>query len=252
MTDDSDGNPGRVPKPSRPYALQSAVAALRRFYRPFILIQAAALLLVISYHQSAVVRSFCETLASIKLAGGLPFAALSGSLAGGVLPELFRLLGDWKRYTLAGRAAEVLFNLAFFAFNGVVIDCLYRFEAWLFGNDSSLYTIAMKTAFDQFVFNPLWVPLIIALFSWRREGFSLAATLTSLREPGFYKNKVVPLLLPVWCFWIPMVCVIYALPGPLQFVLFVLALGAWSLIMVDVANVSARARTDATAAPAPT
>jgi hypothetical protein len=47
---------------------------------------------------------------------------------------------------------------------------------------------------------------------------------------------VLPLLLPSWCFWIPMVSIIYALPVPLQFLLFVFALGAWSLIMVSIAS----------------
>jgi hypothetical protein len=42
--------------------------------------------------------------------------------------------------------------------------------------------------------------------------------------------------LPNWLFWIPMVSIIYALPVPLQFLLFVPALAAWSLIMVFIAE----------------
>lgn len=228
--------------------LAAGMAALRRFYRPFLMIQAAAALLALSYHESAAVRTFCALLATVKVAGGLPFAAVTASLAGGILPEIAKLIGDPRRFTWVGRRGEVLFNLAFFAFNGVVIDLLYRAEAGLFGADAAVGTIIEKTAFDQFVFTPLWLPLIIALYLWRNEGFSWPATLAVLRQPGFYRNRVVPLLLPDWFFWIPMVSVIYALPVPLQFVLFILALGAWSLIMVSIANISTGGGGDAGAA----
>ena len=47
---------------------------------------------------------------------------------------------------------------------------------------------------------------------------------------------MLPLLLPNWCFWVPMVTIVYALPAALQFLLFVLLLAAWSLIMVFIAE----------------
>lgn len=202
----------------------------------------AAVLLVVAYHASAHVRAACAALAAMKAAGGLPFAAVSAAVAGGLLPEVARAIADRGRYRLAGRGGDVLFNIAFFAFNGVVIDLLYATAARLFGSGGSFGTVVRKTAFDQFVFTPLWLALIIALYLWRAKGFNLAATLSALREGGpFYKTRVVPLLLPAWCFWIPMVLIIYALPVPLQYLLFVLALGAWSLIMVFIAS-EARAR----------
>jgi hypothetical protein len=216
--------------------LAAGIAALRRFYRPFLLIQLAAVLLVVAYHASVGVRAVCETLAALKTAGGLPFAALCGSLAGGVLPEFAKLVSDRARNPIMSRVREILFNIAFFAFNGVVIDLLYRGEARLFGADAAFATIAKKVAFDQFLFTPLWLALIIALYIWQRKGFSPSATIADVWIRGFYKRRVVPLLLPAWCFWIPMVSIIYALPGPLQFLLFVLALGAWSLIMVFIAS----------------
>jgi hypothetical protein len=44
------------------------------------------------------------------------------------------------------------------------------------------------------------------------------------------------ILIPNWLFWIPMVSIIYALPVPLQFLLFIPALAAWSLIVVFIAT----------------
>jgi hypothetical protein len=116
-----------------------------------------------------------------------------------------------------------------------VIDLLYRGEARLFGSDARVLTVMEKVAFDQFVFSPLWLIVIVLLFLWRQRGYSLAATLPAV-ERGFYQWRVVPLLIPNWLFWIPMVSIIYALPVALQFLLFVPALGAWSLIMVFIAD----------------
>lgn len=215
--------------------LAAGATALRRFWRPFLLIQSAAVALVLAYHFSPAVRAACAAIGAWKSSGGLPFVALSGAVAGGLLPEIAKLLADRSLVGLRGRVGSIAFNAAFFAFNGVVIDPFYRLEARLFGSEATLRTIVTKTLFDQFVFTPLWLILITLLFLWRQRGFSLAAMRPSLRA-GFYRTRVVPLLIPNWFFWIPMVSVIYALPSPLQFTAFVPALGAWSLIMVFIAD----------------
>ena len=215
--------------------LAAGAAALRRFWRPFLLIQASAALLAIAYRVSVPFREACALAAAWKTAGGLPVAAATSALAGGLLPELAKLVADRGRSPLRGRFGDVLFNIAFFGFDGIVIDLLYRGEARLFGADAQLSTVVEKVAFDQFVFSPLWSIFIVLLFLWRQRGYSLSATLPALGR-GFYQARVVPLIVPNWLFWIPMVSIIYALPVALQFLLFVPALGAWSLIMVFIAE----------------
>ena len=222
-------------RPRSPSPLAAGLLAVRRFWRPFLLIQSAAVLLVVAYHASAAVRAGCATAARWKADGGLAFSALVGAIAGGVLPELAKLVAGRGRAELRGRAGAVAFNLAFFGFDGILIDLLYRFEAVLFGRDARLGVVAAKVAFDQFVFSPLWSAVIAALFLWRARGFSLAATAPALGR-GFLRARVLPLIVPNWCFWIPMVSIIYALPVALQFLLFVLVLAAWSLIMVFIAE----------------
>lgn len=216
-------------------ALAAGLRALRRFWRPFLLIQGAAVALVVAYHASPAVREVCARLADVRTAGGLPFAAAAAAFAGGLLPELAKLAAQRGSAPLRGRAGEIAFNTVFFAFNGIVVDGLYRVEAALFGDGTGAVTVASKVAFDQFVFTPPWLCLIVTLFLWRRRGYSWAATRPALRR-GFLRAHVVPLLLPDWMFWIPMVCVVYAFPLPLQFLLFILALAAWSLIMVVIAG----------------
>lgn len=214
--------------------LAAAWTALRHFWRPFLLIQAAAVLLAVAFRVSPAFRAVCATGAAWKASGGLPFAAASVAVAGGLLPEVAKLIAMGPR-TVVGRGGEVAFNTAFFAVNGVIVDLLYSGEARLFGNGGDVATVIAKVAFDQFVFTPSWLVVIVLLFLWRQRGFSWAATRPALGR-GFYRQRVVPLLLPDWLFWIPMVSVIYALPVALQFLLFIPALAAWSLIMVFIAD----------------
>jgi hypothetical protein len=214
--------------------LAAGAAALRRFWRPFLLIQFGAVLLALAFRVSPGFRLAAAIAAGWKASGGLPFAAASCALAGGILPELAKLVAMGPA-TLTGRAGEVAFNTVFFAFDGIVVDFLYRGEAGLFGSAGSLRTVIEKVAFDQFVFTPTWSVGIVLLFLWRQRGFSAAAVRPALRR-GFYAERVMPLLVPNWLFWIPMVSVIYALPIPLQFLMFIPALAAWSLIMVFIAD----------------
>jgi len=227
MTTSLDSRPAGSP-------LGAAAAALRQFWRPFLLIQMGAVLLALAFRASPAFRAACATAAGWKAAGGLPFAAATVAVAGGLLPELAKLVALGRR-TVAGRGGEIAFNTAFFAVNGVVVDLLYSGEARLFGSGGDVATIVKKVAFDQFVFTPSWLVVIVLLFLWRQRGFSWAATRPAL-ERGFYRQRVVPLLLPDWLFWIPLVSVIYALPVTLQFLMFIPALAAWSLIMVFIAD----------------
>jgi hypothetical protein len=217
--------------------LDAGRAAIRRFWRPFVLIQLMAVALVVAYHLDARVRDVCATLAAWKTAGGLPFAAATASFAGGILPELAKLVAQRGRVSAGwrGRGGEIAFNLAFFAFNGIVVDGLYRAEALLFGADAHVRTVVAKVAFDQFVFTPPWLVVITALYLLRARGFSWTATRPAFGR-GFLRARVLPLLLPDWLFWIPMVSAIYAFPLPLQFLLFIFALAAWSLILVVIAG----------------
>jgi len=88
------------------------------------------------------------------------------------------------------------------------------------------------------VFTPIIMTLATTLFLWRQRGWSWARTRPELRR-GFIGARVMPLLVPAWCFWIPIVAIVYALPGPLQFLMFAFALAAWSLILVFIASDSA-------------
>jgi hypothetical protein len=226
-------------QPALTSPVAAGLSALRRFWRPFLLIQGTALGVGLAYHFSEPVRALCAALARWKIAGGIPLTMVTGAVAGGLIPELAKAVaqpGSGRHPSRhPRRVAEVLFNTAFFGINGVVVDGLYRGEARLFGDDAHLVTVLSKTAFDQFVFTPLWSAVIAVVFLFRQRGFSWRATRPALRT-GFYRARVLPLLVPNFCFWIPIVSIVYALPSALQFLMFAFALAAWSLIMVFIAS----------------
>jgi hypothetical protein len=215
----------------------AGLAAVRKFWRPFVLIQGVALTMGLAYRSSESVRAACVALAAFRTRGGLAFSAIAGLIAGAVLPEVAKWLADHARARPGPRLDDMIFNGIFFAGDGALIDGLYRMEARLFGDDARTTTVIAKTAFDQFVFSPLWVTVIVTLFLWRRQRYSWAATRPA-RHDRFLRTRVLPLLVSNWCFWIPIVLIVYALPSPLQFVMFAFALAAWSLIMVFIAGES--------------
>jgi hypothetical protein len=214
---------------------RASLLAVRRFSRPFVLMQVAAVLLVVAYRASAQVRDVCAGLVDLKREGGLVFSALASAIAGVLLPEAATLATMPVERGRPGRLGKLAFTTAFFLVNGAVVDLFYRLSAHVFGGGATPAVVAQKVAFDQFVFTPLWLSVIASLFAWQKHGFRVAPTRVDLKD-GFLRRRLLPLLLPNWCFWIPMTAVIYALPVPLQFLLFVFALAAWSLIMVFIAG----------------
>ena len=101
-------------------ALSAGKAALRRFWRPFLLIQGAALSLALAYRYSDAFRAMCAVAAAWKQAGGIWFSMGSVALAGGLLPEVARLIADRSRTQWRGRGGAIVFNLLFFALDDLV------------------------------------------------------------------------------------------------------------------------------------
>ena len=175
--------------------LRAGLHAVRRFGRPFVLMQGAAVLLVVAYRASAPVRDLCAALADLKQAGGLAFSAAASAVAGGLLPEAATLATLPAERGRPGRVGKLAFTTAFFTLNGVVIDSFYRLSAHLFGGAATPAVVALKVAFDQFVFTPLWLCVIASLFAWQAHRFRLAPTRAAL-SGGFLKRRLLPLLLP--------------------------------------------------------
>jgi hypothetical protein len=220
--------------------LAPGVAAVRKYWRPFLLLQSAALILVVAYFANAHVRLACEQLSRFKQHSELVFSMITAAIAGALLPELAKAIMLNERVIDRQRMRDVGFAMVIFAGAGVIANYQYQFFAWIFGHDNHASTIIRKMLFDQFITTPIYgVPYYLILYLLRTNRYHVLKTASEI-TPRWYVTCALPLLIPCWCYWIPMVSLIYTLPGPLQFCLYCFALAAWSLLMVFVATHEAK------------
>jgi hypothetical protein len=220
--------------------LAPGLAAVKKYWRPILLLQASALLLVIGYFSDGHVRMVCQHLSEFKVRAGFTFSAVSAAIAGALLPEAAKALVMGDRVIDRKRVRDVGFALIVFAVMGVIIDLQYRVFGWVIGNDDRPVTIIIKVLADQFITTPIYgVPYFVVVYLLRANRYNVLVTVKEL-TPRWYATRVMPLMISGWFFWIPMVSLIYSLPGALQFFLFDFALAAWSLLIVFIAAAEPR------------
>ncbi len=197
---------------------------------PAIALQIVALSLVIAFYQHAPTRDALTRLAAWRTEVGFKFAIISTGIFGGLLPFLYlrartatRTRFDWKQ----GAAIT-----AFWAYKGLEIDLFYRFLAWFVGEGHDVATIASKMALDQLVYCPVFaVPVTVLLYEWTELHFERRSLAADLRTRGWYRRKVLPVMISNFGVWVPAVCMIYALPTPLQLPLQNLVLCFFTLLI---------------------
>lgn len=116
-----------------------------------------------------------------------------------------------------------------FGFIGVTVDMLYTAQIAMFGEGRDTATMVKKMLVDQFVYSPVSNFAIVALFAWREGGFKTRA-LRQLGTRHYFTQQCLPVLIAMWCIWIPGVLVVYFMPTALQFPVASLVLVFWILI----------------------
>lgn len=200
---------------------------------PAIALQIVALALVVAFYQHAPTRDALTRPAKWRTEVGFTFAVISTALFGGFLPFLYLRARTATRARFSWIQGAAI--TAFWGYKGLEIDLFYRFLAWFVGEGHDLRTIGTKMVIDQLIYCPLLaVPLTVLVYYWSETGFSAAAVIKSLRAPGWYRRKVLPLLISNLGVWVPAVCIIYALPTPLQLPLQNLVLCFFTLLVAHV------------------
>ncbi|PTY01150.1 hypothetical protein [Opitutus sp. ER46] len=203
---------------------------------PGLVLQLLALLIVVAYYQHAPSQRAINALAHLHERAGVMFGIVSTGLCGGVIPFLYlrcrRATRD--RFTLAGGATLI----AFWAYKGLEVDLWYRFLAFVVGSGNEVGTVVTKMALDQFVYCPVFaVPVTVVVYEWIETRFRGTVLLADMRQGQWYRRRVLPVLLSNLGVWVPAVCIIYALPTPLQLPLQNLVLCFFTLLL---ATISAR------------
>jgi hypothetical protein len=208
----------------------ASLDALKRMLRPILAIQAVAILLVVLFYTVPAVRETSGKLALLSADGGVWGAALTTLIASIVLPRVFLLIVRWKG--VQSRGADLAFEIGYFLFLGAEIYLFYVLQAYLFGSEASFAVVAKKVALDILVFTPLWnMPLCSLLFLWRDRAFSFSRTRQAVKD-GELIPRLGVFVVGAVGFWFPMVSAIYSLPHDVQFVLFLLAQAAWTLLLL--------------------
>jgi hypothetical protein len=211
-----------------------AVRALKMYWIPFLVIQTIAGSLVVMYYSVESFEGFCEKISQSKVNGGYYFSVLTSVIGGAWIPEIIKqITGKGTRLNRAW-LHDILFNMVFFGSMGIYLDVFYKLQNFFIGEDHHFKTLFLKVAIDQFIFDPLFsVPFGLLLFLIREHRYRVIEGIKAFNAKT-YRTRVIPVLGPVWCFWIPTVTAVYAMPANLQFVLFLCGLSAWSLLEIFI------------------
>jgi hypothetical protein len=203
---------------------------------PAFILQALMLALLLGYYFSPPVAHALELLAELKQRHGLAFILIAAILAGAIVPEIFLILFFQKGKPNAQNLRNLAFTIPTWAADGVLVDWMYRLNAYWFGDVVTVPVLIAKICVDQFGYNPfIAAPLEVLIYEWKNEGISLESVRRALTWEH-YRDKIVPTLLATWAVWMPLMAIIYSLPLTLQFPLFSLALTFWVLLLTYMTN----------------
>lgn len=205
--------------------------AVVRNWRPFVFIQVFAFVVAATYYNVPSFAAFCEQAGPAKANGGLLFSGLTTVAASTIVPEVARWITRVKSPLTASGLA---FQIFFFFLAGCIIDVFYQFLGQILGTGATWNLVIEKVLVDQFVFSPLVsIPLSTIAFLWIDSGFGYKATGRAVKA-GEFRRRYPAVLVTCWGFWLPTLAAVFAMPARLQFTLFLLAQGAWSLLLVYV------------------
>ena len=75
-----------------------------------------------------------ELLADLKRRHGLIFILIAAILAGAIVPEIFLIVFFQKGKPSAQNLRNLAFTIPTWAIDGVLVDLMYRANAWWFGD----------------------------------------------------------------------------------------------------------------------
>ena len=217
-------------------ALQPGFLAVRKYYRVFLVFQFIGVVLYLAYFRIPPVRTLVDSFSDWKDTGGFLLSALLTAVAGTLLPEsVLTLVGpdrswDWIRLKKMG------WNFLFFGSVGLEVDLFYHGLAWLFGSGPFWNIILPKLAVDFLLYVPtVAIPTSVSYFLWLELGWS-PRQIWRAWSWSLYRDRGLPLLIPDYFYWGPLLLFLYSLPLNLQFPYFLLIFSGWSLAFVFIGS----------------
>ncbi|MCC5835034.1 MAG: hypothetical protein JJU20_09900 [Opitutales bacterium] len=207
--------------------------AFRTYWPLFIVIQLAALGVLLSYYLLEGTAHFYAWVGTVKTEGGWLFAGVATVLSAGIVPELLKSL---QRPAHVPRPSwgEILHQLVLWFIVGCNVYFFYKLQAFMFGEGTDCLTVIKKVLVDQLLFTPWYnLPIVAAWYLWREMGYRIGPVMSALGM-RFYRERVLPIWATALMFWPVMLLIVYSLPADLQFPLFLCANAAWSILMIFI------------------
>lgn len=232
--DDSDLVENELDHFSWPRVRGLICVSLKRNLVPAIILNLFAVLILVLYYTTEPVNSALSYLGTLKVKYGIRYSFVVTSIFGGIVPYLFVLLTGPPSVR---RPAWIFTRFFWFAtlwgLRGIELDYLYKFQAFMFGDDQKVSTIAFKTMFDEFVYSIIWVAWFLTFISRLeinnfRIRYTCRRTIASKR---WWINEVVVTNVAAWIVWVPACIAIYALSLNLQTTLLNIVLVFWVLLV---------------------
>src|SRR5438034_6458091 len=188
---------------------------------PAFVLQSMMLAILLAYYFHPPSAAFLNALAGFKERHGLAFVLIASTIVGAILPELFVIVFFQRGPIRLQNARTFVFNAPFWAFDGFLVNLMYRGLAEWLGDRTSVPIVAAKICVDQFGYNPLFAsPYGIWGYAWNNSGYAFVE-LRALLTWQYYREHALLVLIPTWAVWITLMAVIYPLPVALPVAPFV-------------------------------
>ena len=212
-------------------AARQGVLAARENLVPMLILEGAMAALVAAYYSWSPGAVALAHFAAWQQAGGVLAAACATALAGGLLSEVSVVyLQHGGRWT--GRHVENAgFKFGLFFVTGGMVYEFYRLQAVWFGHGTAWSVLVPKILVDQFAYTVIFsVPFQTIMRRWQVLRFSWDRLAREL-DGRFVTERILPVLVTSWMFWLPGVTLIYSMPSDLQTPLFIFATASWGLLL---------------------
>jgi hypothetical protein len=229
-------------RPDRPF-LVAAVEAVRQGWRAaygnlrsIIALQVAMGAIVAIYYLWPPGSAVLSRYALWQASGGALGTGFVYAIAGGVLSELsfvyFQQRGRWTR----ANVENIGFKFVIFFVGGSVVYEFYRLQAVWWGTGASLRVLVPKVLVDQFGYTVIFAaPYYALLTRWQALRYSGAKLWREIRST-FLTDRLLPMLVMNWMFWIPAISFVYAMPTVLQPPLAAFATAIWGLLVSAIGS----------------
>ena len=199
-----------------------------------LLLQGAALAMVVGYYNFKTVRSVLDVFGAWQSSSGHWAAFLNRVVFCGVLPGLVMTVIP------SLRPKKALFTLVmqslWCGLVGICVDIFVTLQSSWFGCGTDFWTLIRKTAVDQFVWTVFFIaPINSVFYFWAGRGFSISRFRREWPR-SFFRAQFLPNLISTWAIWIPVIFIVYAFPLPLQVQVGGFAGCFWTLLVLRLGS----------------